>query len=415
MADLYDVIVLGGGPAGYVAAIKAAQLKAKVAVVEKDVLGGTCLNRGCIPTKNYLKTAEVVHEVEGAKSRGVLIENPVCSINMSAVVAGKNKVVKKLTGGVGVLLKSNGVDVYYGAGRALDAGSVSVASPDGKETVLKAKALLLAGGSETLNVPIPGADSQLVLNSTEMLDLKEIPSRLAIIGGGVIGVEMGQIFSAFGSQVTIIELADRILPFMDEEVSKLLTKTLKKGGVDVRTGVKLSKVIDKGNTLILRLEDGTEVEADKALMSIGRGPDLSCLGVLKPEMKGRSIKVNSKMETSIPGVFAPGDVNGEKMLAHAAYKMGEIAAENALGGSAEADLRYVPSVVYSHPEVGAVGLTEEEAKTRGPVSVGTFSLMANGRALASGAGEGFVKVLADPEFGEILGVHIVGLGGFRDY
>lgn len=419
MADnKYDVIVIGGGPAGYVAAIKAAQVGAKTACIEKDVLGGTCLNRGCIPTKNFLKSADFLYEMEEMAARGIKLNSTDFSVDMPQVVKAKNKVVKKLTGGVGTLLKANKVDVFYGTGVAKSATEVSVSGGKSGDMNLQAGSIILCGGSKAVKLPIPGVESEKVLTSDEILDMQDVPGALAIIGGGVIGVEMAMVFAAFGSKVTVVELEPTILPFMEKEAADIILKSLKKKGVDVKTGVKLDKFEETSRGINLVLGNGEVVEADKALLSIGRSADLSCVDGLGIETERGKIVVNDEMETSVKGVFAPGDVNGRKMLAHAAFKMGEAAAVNAANyagvntgeGKQKADLRYVPAVVYSVPEVASVGLSEAQAAEEHGIATGYFPLAANGRALASGAPEGYVKVIADSKYGEILGVHIVGYG-----
>ena len=423
MADnTYDVIIIGGGPAGYVAAIKAAQLGAKTACVEKDVLGGTCLNRGCIPTKNFLKSADFLYEMEEMASRGIRLKSTDFSIDMPEVVKAKDRVVRKLTGGVGTLLKANNVDVYYGTGVAETATEVRVSVGKSGDLRLVAGSIILCGGSKAVKLPIPGVESARVLTSDEILNIQEVPPVLAIIGGGVIGVEMAMVFAAFGSKVTIIELEPRILPFMEKEASDLVLKSLKKKGVEVKTGIGIEKFEELKTGIRLVLTGGSTLEADLALLSIGRSADLSCIEGLNIKTERGKIVVNDEMETSVQGVFAPGDVNGRKMLAHAAFKMGEAAAVNAarhagvrsaaLNGHRpeKVDMRFVPSVVYSVPEVASVGLSEADAAKTCQIAVGSFPLAANGRALAAGAPNGFVKVIIDVKYGEILGVHIVGLG-----
>ena len=417
----YDVIIIGGGPAGYVAAIKAAQLGARTACIEKDVLGGTCLNRGCIPTKNFLKSADFLYELEEMSERGIKLASTDFTVDMPEVVKAKNKVVKKLTGGVGSLLKANKVDVFYGTGKALSSGEVFVSGGKSGEQTLKAGAVILAGGSKAVRLPIPGVESKRIMTSDEILDIQEVPKSLAVIGGGVIGVEMAMVFAAFGSKVTIVELEPSILPFMDKEIASVILKSLKNKGVDVKTGVKVDKFEESKHGLNIHIGGGNVIEAEKALLSIGRSADLSCIDGFELDTERGRIAVNDMMETSVKGVYAPGDVNGQKMLAHAAFKMGETAAVNAAAyagvrtgeaGNAplRADLRYVPSVVYSVPEAASVGLNEAEAEEKYSVSIGKFPLSANGRALSTGNTEGFVKVIIDSKYGEILGVHIAGAG-----
>jgi dihydrolipoamide dehydrogenase len=413
----YDVAVIGGGPAGYVGAIRSSRLGAKTLLVEKDELGGTCLNRGCIPAKTLLKTAELVHEIAGASRRGIRIADPAVTVDMAAAVAEKNRVVKKLTGGVGSLLKAHGVAVIQGEGVLTGriAGGFSLRA--GTE-IVSAKKVLLAGGSRTAALPVPGLDLAGVMGSTEILDLETIPPRLAIIGGGVIGIELAMVFLSFGSAVTIIEALPRILPPMDRDISALIHKVLTARGAVIHTGTGLSKIEQRGGALSLVLADGKTLEADRVLVSVGRTADISALGeqpAVPLALEKGGVLVNDYMESSVPGIFAPGDINGKKMLAHAAFAMAECAAENAVnqlagGGQKKVNLDFVPSVVYSFPEAASVGLTREEAEQAGPVSVGNFPLAANGRALAAGSPEGFVKVLADPKYGRILGVHMAGHG-----
>lgn len=400
----FDVCVIGGGPAGYVAAIKAAQLGGKVALVEKDSLGGTCLNRGCIPTKTYLHNAEIIHKIKEASSRGIKLVNDAFSVDMNETVEVKNKVVKTLTGGVGALLKSHGVKVYNGEGKVTKDKKVLV---NGTE-LIDADRIILAGGSKVSRINIPGMDSPKVLTSDEILDLKEVPARMAVIGGGVIGSELGQAFAAFGTKVTIVEMADRIVANMDKDASDLLAKRFKKEGIEILTSTKLLEIQDKGKEVVVKLEGKEDLVVDYVLLSIGRLPDLSAVSDIDIELDRGRIKVNDYMETSIPGIYAPGDVNGVKMLAHAAFRMGEIAAENAMGHNKKVDLKATPAAIYTFPEMASVGLTEEQAAQNYEIKVGKFNFGANGRALASNENEGFVKVIMEAKYHEILGVHIVG-------
>jgi len=401
----YDVFVIGGGPAGYVAAIRAAQLGGKVALAEKSVVGGTCLNRGCIPTKTYLKSAEILSQITSSAYRGISVDKKAVAFDMKQARKNKADVVTRLTNGVKSLLKSNGVAVFSGTGIAKSAHTVEVG---GK--IYSCRSIIFAGGSMPGRIGIPGIDSRLVMTSDEALELEEVPTRLAVIGGGVIGVEMGLAFSEFGSEVTIIEMMDRIVPNMDEEVSATLAQELKKKGVTIMTSARLKQITESAKGLSLELDGGPVVEADKALLSIGRKPDLSGIEPLGVTVEKGRVKVDEHMRTSVSNVYAPGDVNGLCMLAHAAFKMGEVAAENAMGGDAVFEAKNIPSCIYTMPEVGAIGLTEKQAAQNREIQVGRFPFGANGRALASGEGAGFVKVITDKKYGEILGVHIVGPG-----
>lgn len=402
----YHVVVIGGGPAGYVAAIRAAQLGAKVAIVEKGTFGGTCLNVGCIPTKAYLKNAEIIENIENAASRGIMLESTKFTVDMDKVMSFKNSVVKKLTSGVEGLLKSNGVDIYKGVGKINRNKNVVV----NDKQILKADKVILAGGSKVNRINIPGIESPKVFTSDDILFTTEVPETLAVIGGGVVGIELGQSFASFGSKVVVIEAMDRIIPMIDHEASDLLTQTLRKKGMEIITSARITEIVDKDNRLEIKIDGHDSVFADKALLAIGRIPDTEGIGEVQFEMDRGKIKVDKYMETSVKGIYAPGDVNGLWMLAHTAFRMGEVAAENAVKGNhREANLHSAPSVVYTLPEVAMVGLTEEKAREKyGDVRVGKFQFVANGRALASGDTVGFVKVIADNRYGEILGVHIIG-------
>jgi len=406
LEDNYQVVVIGGGPAGYVAAIKAAQLGAKVAIVEKGTFGGTCLNVGCIPTKTYLKNAEIIEHIHAAASRGIIVDTASIRVDMEKVQEHKNSVVKKLTSGVVALLKSNGVDIYQGLGKINKNKDVVVNDTQ----IIKADKIILAGGSKASRINIPGIENKKVLTSDDLLAIKEVPETLAVIGGGVIGTEMGQSFAGLGSNVIIIEMMDRIVPTLDLEISAELQKHIQKKGMKVITNARITEIVDKGDKLEIRIEGKESVIADKALISIGRVPDLDGIGEVKLETERGKIKVNEFMETSVPGIYAPGDVNGIKMLAHVAFRMGEVAAENAVKGNKRSiKLLSAPSVVYTSPEVAQVGLTEEQAREKyEDIRIGRFQFAANGRALASGDAVGFVKVIADNRYGEVLGVHIIG-------
>ena len=414
--DEFDVVVIGGGPAGYVAAIKAAQLGGKVAIVEKVHFGGTCLNKGCIPTKTFLKNAEIIEGIEMAGKRGIILENDKFTIDMPKVVKLKNDIVKTLTNGVQGLLKSNDVKIYNGIGK-INVDKDVVVTNDKGETVLRTDKIILAGGSKVGRINIPGIDSPKVLTSDDILDIQQIPKSLAVIGGGVVGIELGQVFNSFGSEVTVVEMMDRIIPGVDRESSETLRKELEKKGMKILTSTAIKEIVDNGDTLTIKVNGKDDIVAEKALLSIGRVPDLEGIGEIDLELENGKVKVDKYMETSVKGIYAPGDINGTRMLAHAAFRMGEIAAENAIQGNhratrletnSSASIYTIPSAIYTVPEVAMVGLTEEQAKEKYDISVGKFAFVGNGRALASGESAGFVKVIADKKYGEILGVHIVG-------
>lgn len=404
--DVFDVIVIGGGPAGYVAAIKAVQLGGKAALIEKDTLGGTCLNRGCIPTKTYLKNAEIMEQIHQAGKRGIMIENPTVQVDMYKAAAYKNSVVTGLTAGIEGLLEAYGISVYKGVGKLLENREVLVDN----RILLKGKKIILAAGSKPAELSRLKKEGIELLDSDKILDLKEVPKRLAIIGGGVIGVEMAMIYRAYGSKVTMIEMADAILPKMDKDISSTLLKVFKKKGIKVIASAQVEDIEKNEEGLILRLGEKGEVQADEVLVSVGRMADLDAVSHIPLELEAGRVWVNEYMETSVSGIYAPGDVNGRNMLAHAAFKMGEVAAENAMGHRVALNLNMVPSCVYTTPEIAAVGLTEEEARKKYDILIGKFFFGANGRALASGEKIGFVKVIADKAYGEILGVHILGPG-----
>ncbi|MEA4854635.1 MAG: dihydrolipoyl dehydrogenase [Christensenella sp.] len=401
----YDVVVIGGGPAGYIAAIKSARLGAKTAVVEKSALGGTCLNRGCIPTKTYLKTAEVINGALEAKKRGVLFKDLSYSVDMKGVVAEKNGVVKKLVNGVTGLMKANGIDVYHGAGKIQKNKTVVI---DGKQTI-SADKVIFAGGSKVSRIPMKGIDSPAVMTSDDILDLEELPEKLVVIGGGVVGVEMASAFHAFGSNVTIMEMMPRIVPGMEPEMSEMLKKKLQADGIKILNGVKITEIEQKGTRAYVKTESGETVEADKILLSIGRAPDLSGIEDIDVAVDERGrVKVDDGMKTSVDWIWAPGDSNGRTMLAHAAFCMAEVAAANVMGGHEKYSAKYIPACIYTTPELASVGMKEEDARKRYDVSIGKFSFAGNGRALASGEGDGFIKVIADKITGELLGIHIIG-------
>ncbi|MGO0802978.1 dihydrolipoyl dehydrogenase, partial [Clostridioides difficile] len=401
----YDVVVIGGGPGGYLSALKAALLGGRVALVEENILGGTCLNRGCIPTKTYIKTAEILEEIDQLSKRGVKVTVDK-EQDIKKAIKYKNRVVKKLTAGVGGLLKSRDVDVFNLKASVKEEHKVILS--DGK--VLDTENIIIATGSKVRILPIKGIESNLIITSTEALDLETVPEELVIIGGGVIGCEFAEIFNSRGSKVTIVEMEDRVIPRMDKELSESLKYSLSKKGINVLTKKKVSEFKEEGNNILVCIEGEEPIKADLCLYAIGREANLSGIEDLDIKIDKGSIVVNSKMETSIPSIYAVGDVTGGVMLAHAAFKMGEVAASNALGVNKEVDLGALPSCVYTIPEVASVGITEEDARKKYNVKVGKFNFAGNGRALASGQEQGYVKVVADAKYGEILGIHMFGCG-----
>lgn len=397
----YDVIVIGGGPAGYSAAIRAAQLGGKVLLFEKDsTLGGTCLNRGCIPTKAYLHSADVLRTFRTAGDFGINITGTAAA-DMAKVFAHKQSVIKKLTDGVAALLKSNKVQVIT-AEATVKSGTLVEAC--GRSYT--SRAVIYAGGSETSVIPVEGSCLPRVLDSTSLLDLKELPGKLVIIGGGVIGVEFACAFNAFGSEVTIVEMTDQLLPGMDTEIAEMLKKQLIKQGIAVHTSTKLEKIQD-GEQLTVTTNGGA-FSADYVLMAVGRKPNASALAAAGAKLDRNAAIVDDHMRTSVPNLYAAGDATGQIMLAHAAYQMAACAAENAMGMDSTVDLNSVPSCIYSFPEIACIGLTEKAAAELGKVSIGRFNFAGNGRALTAGACEGFVKVVSDASTHEILGIQIIG-------
>lgn len=401
------VLVIGGGPGGYVAAIRAAQLGAKVTLAERAEIGGTCLNRGCMPTKALLHSSEVYELATNSADIGIIGRD--VAVDWPRVQATRQSVSDKLTGGVRALMRANKVTVVEGEAKFTGPKTVKVG-----DKTLNPDKIIIAVGSNPVMPPIPGLkECPACIDSTACLKLDHIPESLVVIGGGVIGVELGSVYRRFGAKVSVLELQDRILPQMDGELAELAAAQLVAEGMDLRTGAKVTRVDTTTNGAAVHAEIGgkdTVFEAEKVLVCVGRSPNLEGLGLDKAgiAVEGGFIKVDKRLETSVPGVFAVGDCSGRLMLAHAAMAMGEAAAENAMGGEAGFNEDMSPACAYVGPEIAGVGYTEERAKELGiEYIVGRFPTSANGRSLVSGCTGGLIKVLAGPKFGEILGVHIL--------
>lgn len=402
----YDIIVLGGGPGGYVAAIKAAQMGAKTALIESNTLGGVCLNVGCIPTKTLLRNANVYKTVKNAAKFGVDLPVDQVEINWKAMQARKEAVVKQLTNGVKFLLSKNGAEVINGFGNVTDKNTVEV---NGEK--YKTKHLILATGSSPFLPPITGLkeayEAGFALDSTGLLNIEEVPQSLVIVGGGVIGVEFATLFSTLGTKVTIIEMANDILINNDQDVRNLMVKLLKKDNVDIITGAQVT-AFKRG--MVEYQKDGktATINTEKVLVSIGRKPNYKGIEALNLKTDRGGVVTDEHLETSIKGVYAIGDLNGKYMLAHVASAEALVAVQNIMGQNTKMDYTKIPACIYSFPEIASVGITEQQAKEQGlDYLVSTFPLSANGKALTEGENEGFIKIIAGKQYGELLGMHIV--------
>ena len=408
-----DVVIIGGGPGGYVAAIKAAHLGLKVVLIEKDKLGGVCLNRGCIPTKALVSTAEILNNIKRAEEFGIQVKD--YSIDFPAIMKRKDLITQRLSSGVEQLMKANQVRVIRGEGQIIEPGTVEVLDREGQKEIIKTNNIIIATGSSVMRLPIPGIDNEGVITSDEALSLDELPSRMLIIGGGVVGIEFAGIFKALGVEVTVVEMLPRILLPLDEEIARRLTMNLKRKGIEILTDCKVKEIKKNQQNLEILVTTSTgekKFEAEKVLLATGRIPDLGGIEVqrLGIELEGKAIKVDEKMKTNIPGIYAVGDVVGKIMLAHVASREGIVAVENIVGKETLMDYRAVPNCVFSLPEVASVGLTEEEARKENDnnIKVSKFPFMANGKALGMGETEGMVKIIADADTYELLGMHILG-------
>ena len=410
--EQFDVIVIGGGPGGYVAAIRAAQLGGQVALIEKDKLGGTCLNWGCIPTKSLVKSATLWRELNQAANYGFAVEG--LAINYPQIVSRKDQVVAGLVAGLDTLIKKNKIKMFKAIGQIKQPGEVMLIAEDEPTKIIKGKSIIIATGSQGVALPIPGVDHPDVLNSNTALELTRLPNQIIIIGAGVVGIEFASIFSAFGVEVTLVEMLPGILPMVDEDLTKRLRPLLKKDGINLITSAKLSSLEKTKAGFKAKIEtskETLELNTSHVLVAAGRVPSLHGIDVemLGLQMNKNAIAVNNRMETNITGIYAIGDVVGGEMLAHVASFEGMVAAENAMGHNSLMDYRAVPSCIFCYPEIASVGLTEAKAKENGiDYVISKFPFTASGKAMAMGETNGLVKLLADKNSGVIIGGHIMG-------
>ena len=412
----YDVTVIGSGPGGYVAAIRCAQLGMKTALIEKyPVLGGTCLNVGCIPSKALLDSSEHYHNAAHTfKTHGIELKD--LSVNLAQMIKRKREVVKQTSDGITFLMKKNKIDVLTGLGSFVDKNTIKVTAADGSTKEIKTNKTIIATGSKPVSLPTVPIDKKRIITSTEALEMTEIPKHMIVIGGGVIGLELGSVYARLGAKVTVLEFMDGLIPTMDKSLGKELQKSLAKIGFEFFFSHKVTGAVVKGNEVIITAEDKsgkvTEFKGDYCLVSTGRKPYTEGLGLenagIKLDERGR-VAVNDHLETSTPGIYAIGDVIKGAMLAHKAEEEGTLVAEQLAGQKPHINYLLIPGVVYTWPEVAAVGYTEEQLKEQGRAyKVGSFPFKASGRARASMDTDGFVKVLADKTTDEILGVHMIG-------
>jgi dihydrolipoamide dehydrogenase len=411
----YDVIVIGAGPAGYVSAIRAAQLGLKTAIVDRQFLGGICLNVGCIPSKALLKNAEVAHTLrERGKEFGFSFEN--LQLDYSVAVKRSRQVSERLVKGVGFLMKKNNIDVYMGSARLAARDSVEVTGEDGKTTALKGKNVVIATGASAVVPSGWVVDGESVLTYWEAILQEKLPKSVVVIGSGAIGVEFATVWNSYGAEVTIVEMLPNLVPLEDEEVSKELEKAFKKRGIKVMTGHRVESVTPKKGAVEVKVSgDGNKqtLNAEQALVAIGVRPNSDGLGLKELGVKigeRGMIEIDDRMATNVPGIWAIGDVTGKLMLAHVGSAQGIVCAENIAGvESYTLDYEMLPRVTFSSPQVASFGITEAVARERGyEVKVARFPFQANGKALGLGESSGWVKIISDGRYGEILGAHLIG-------
>ena len=413
MADTFDLIVLGSGPGGYVAAIRASQLGLKTAIVERELLGGICLNWGCIPTKALLRSAEIFHYMQHAKDYGLIAEG--ISADLAAVVKRSRGVAKQLNQGVTHLMKKNKIAVHMGEGRITAPGKLTV-TKDGQATELTAKNIIIATGARARDLPFAKADGKRVWTYRHAMTPSEMPTKLLVIGSGAIGIEFASFYNDMGAAVTVVEMLDRVVPVEDVDVSAFLEKALKKQGMTILTGagVQSMEVSEAGVSVAIKGKDGKveTTEFSHVIVAVGIAPNTENLGLEEIGVKTERghIVIDGMCRTSVAGVYAIGDVTGAPWLAHKASHEGVIAAEAIAGGHPHAiNVRNIPACTYCHPQIASVGFTEAGAKEAGhEVKAGTFPFIGNGKAIALGEAEGFIKTVFDAKTGELLGAHMIG-------
>lgn len=405
-----DIAILGGGPGGYVAAIQAAKLGAKVIVIEKDVVGGTCLNRGCIPTKALVRSAQVFADIKRAEEFGISVDNP--TIDMAKVIDRKDAIVEELVEGIKHLFRKNKIVLKSGTGKIIDKETIEV---DGN-TIIKAKDIIIATGSEIMTPPFRGTDLEHVLWSDDALNLKQLPEKIVIIGGGIVGMEFAFIYADMGVDVSVIEYMDDILCMLDADVIEEITAAAKQKGMKLYTSSKVEEILKgEGDKCITRFTMGKEtkyISSDKVLVCVGRCPQYENIGIEEMKIaineKNRGIIVNNRMQTNIPNIYAIGDVTNIMQLAHVASHQGIVAVKNILGENVTMDYDAVPSAIFTSPEIAIVGIGEKHLSDHTKVTIGKFPFAASGKAMTYGETRGFVKIIKEKETGKVLGCTIIG-------
>lgn len=415
MADeRYDVMILGGGPGGYVAAIRGGQLGLKVAVVEKEAVGGVCLHHGCIPSKAIIRNAEVLSLIQNAEAFGIKVDN--IRADYGQAIDRSKKVIQKLYNGLQHIMKKNQVDIHTGVGKIIAPDQIEITGLSGKKTI-RGERLIIATGSRVKSIPGLNVDGKRVLTSDDALTLRELPRSITIIGGGAIGVEFAYVYSVYGVKVTIVEMMPTLLPLEDREVTALLERSFKKRGIELFTNTRVGPIKDQNGGFAMELQTpdgGKTMTTDAILVAVGRAPNIDGIGLetlgVAIDEKRRLIQVDERMRTNVPNVFGLGDVTTRPALAHGAMAQGVSVVESIAGiDRPPVDLLSIPNAVYCHPQVASVGLTEEKAREAGyTVKVAKYPFSANGKAIALGETEGFIKIVSDEQHGEILGAHLIG-------